>query len=237
MICGFKRVEILLLYSYLKKQQMQNLKRIINLNTIFYAVFILLNLIELSWYSNQLSHYYHKIVVHKKISETEVLIQAEVSFHSFLNVASYVLTIVQLFFFNRYVKRNNLGKSYHWLIILVAFIPVVHYFLYYFIWLKLNKLIMHSFGKKSTSSDRKIILIWVLVLVVSIFSLIYPYLSAYIAATQGIFSVSRLIMITVIFNVTVLLMVSIIELFYLVEFRKVLKNAGGELSENQLLDD
>lgn len=216
---------------------MQNLKRITHINIILYAVFIVLNLIELLWYSHQLSVYYHKIVVHKKISDTEALIQVEVMVHSILNIVSYLLMIIQLFFFNQYVKRNGLGKSYHWLLILVAFIPVIHYFLYYFIWRNLNKSILDSFGKKSKSSDRKIILIWVLVLIVSILSLIYPYLSAYIAATEGIFSVSRFVMIQVIFNVTVLLTVSIIELLYLMEFRKELKNADEGLSEDQLLDN
>lgn len=216
---------------------MKNLKRIININIIFYAVFIVLNLIELFWYSYQLSYYYNKIVVHKKISETEILIQVEASFHIFLNFASYALTIIQLFFFNHYVKRNNLGRSYHWLLILVAFIPVIHYFLYYFIWLKLNRLILNSYGKKSNSSERKIVLIWVLVLIVSTLSFIYPFLSAYIASTEGIFGVSRFAMINVIFNVAVLLLVSIIELLYLIEFRNALKNVDKELSENQLLDN
>lgn len=215
---------------------MQNLKRITNINIILYIVFIVLNVIELIWYSNQLYVYYHKIVVHNKISSTEALMQMEVTFHTLMNFVSYGVTIIQLLLFNHYVKRNNLGKHYHWLLILVAFIPVIHYFLYYLIWLKLNKLLLNSLGKESKSSDRKIILIWMLVVIVSALSSFYPYLSAYVAATEGVFSLSRLVMTYAIFNVTVLLTVSIVELLYLMEFRNALKDSDQELSENQLLD-
>lgn len=216
---------------------MQNLKRITNINIVLYTVFIVLNIIELIWYSNQLFVYYHKIVVREKISITEALMQAEVTFHSIMNFVSYGVTLIQLFLFNHYVKRNHLGKSYHWLLIIIAFIPLVHYFLYYFIWRKLNRSILNSFGKKNESSDRKIILIWILVLIVSLLSLIYPFLSAHVAATEGIFGSARFARIQVIFNVVVLLSVSVIELLYLMEFRNALKNADEELSENQLLDN
>ena len=215
---------------------MQNLKRITTINIILYAVFIALNLIELIWYSDQLSYYYNKIVVHKKISSTEALMQMEVVFHSVLNLVSYGLMIVQLFFFNHYVKRNNLGKSYHWLLLVLAFIPVIHYFLCYFIWLKLNKLILDSVGKKAKNSERKIILMWVFVLMVSTLSLVYPYWSEYVHVTEGVFALSKLAMIYTIFNIVVLLIVSVIELLYLMEFRNELKNADEELSEEQLLD-
>jgi hypothetical protein len=215
---------------------MQNLKRITFINIILYSIFIVLNIIELIWYSNQMVVNYHRIIMHNKISSTEALIQVEVTVHTVMNFVSYGVTMIQLFLFNSYVKRNNIGKSYHWLLIAVAFIPVIHFFLYYFIWRKLNRSILNSIGKRSKSSDRKIILMWVVVLIVSIISLIYPLLSDYVAATHGIFGSARLARMYVVFNALVLLCVSVIELLYLIEFQKELRNVGEELAENQLID-
>jgi hypothetical protein len=217
----------------------KKLKRITLIQIILYSLFVGLNLLELVWFTNKYLIYGGRIIFHQKTSFIQTLFNSELQFHGFLNLISYLILIIHLLIYNQYVKRNNLGKSYHWLIILLSFVPLINIFLHYFLWRKLNELIVISFGKNPKNSDKKIVILWILILFSTILGAFSFFILGYISSNFGLTSRVRFERIKPIIESITLLSVSMIHLSYSFEFRKAMKNRTfqeDEISDGQLLD-
>lgn len=218
---------------------MKSLRLITNIHLIFYGIFILLNLAEFGFYFREYALYGGKIILFKKARVIDSVLDWELWFHTLLNYLDLLVLFFQIMIYNTFVKKHTDGKSIHILWLLAAFIPLVHYFWGFILWRKLNRSIFTHVGKDPRASDRKIVVMWGLILVsllAAIFSsLIFHYLVR--VGPMGSFQYERL---SSILHAACILAYSIIGMSYFLEFRRKITRKGAlnpELSENQLLDE
>ncbi|WP_343604745.1 hypothetical protein [Fluviicola sp.] len=218
---------------------MKSLRLITNIHLIFYGIFILLNLAEFGFYFREYALYGGKIILFKKARVIDSVLDWELWFHTLLNYVDLLVLFFQIVIYNAFVKKYTDEKSVRVLWIFVAFIPLVHYFWGFIIWRKLNRSIFTHAGKDPRASDRKIVVMWGLILVsllAAIFSsLIFHYLVR--VGPMGSFQYERL---SSILNSACILSYSVIGMSYFIEFHRKITRKGAlnpELSENQLLDE
>ena len=155
-----------------------------------------------------------------------------------LNVCAYILHLVFLLIANSFVKKRLGEKGTHFLMVLLAFLPIANYFLRYIIWRRLNRQVFNYSGVAWIKSDRKIKAIWILTLTSETLGLLLPFLMPffyrYMTVTEiGEFSMFRIFIITI-----CQLFVSIFYFLYYLEFKKVLYKAQLPLTvQSSLLDD
>jgi hypothetical protein len=173
---------------------------------------------------------------------------------SFLRFANYtgkfypvIYTLIQILEFvftlvlNRFVKKLEIGKGYHFLIILLSFLPVVNLFLFYIVKRKLNKQLFSYSGMNGVRSDRKIVAIWILmVLLVLYIFIIIPFLTFYVKIPELVSGAAYYSHISIVVTDSCLLTTSLIWLFYYLEFRQMLNKIdlnGSRIGNTQLLDN
>lgn len=165
--------------------------------------------------------------------------KSEIKVHTILNWISLIALILFLVFANRFVKKNDLGKSFHFLIVLLAFFPFVSYFLYYIIWRKLNQSLFMYLGDSAKESDRVIVLIWIFELSVILCSVLLTSVQYYSNSPELVSLATRLKDFELIAHSIYLLLLSILYLFYFIHFKKgIMKHEGGvrDMIENELID-
>lgn len=210
---------------------MQPLKRISLIFIVLYSFFIAMNALEAFWHGlgvmSSLKSWMHPFMGRER------------HVHFWLDMLDFVLKILFLVLFNYFVRKNKLGKGYHFLIVLLAFLPFVYSVLSFVIWRKLNRAIFMSCGKRFTWSELKIVCLWILVILQTIVPIVYFVLVTYADSPELI---SRLIHIKryeLFVHSLEASVFSIIYLLYFVEFRKTIggvKLADVKIGENQLLD-
>ncbi|MNU54892.1 hypothetical protein D3C71_439560 [compost metagenome] len=211
---------------------MHNLKLIAKSFIVLYILFILINVLELFW-NGFLFFDSHKM------DFLSSLIKIEKKVHYCANIFDYALQCVFLLFMNHFVKKNEVGKGYHFLIILLAFVPLVNWFLLYIIWRKLNQAVFTSFGTNPMRSDRKIVFIWILILTSLIIAILMSVILFYSKSPELVSLVNRLEGLGPVVRSVFLLFVSFTYLFYFLEFNSMVSDKTPEaviIRENQLLD-
>jgi len=217
---------------------MKNLKWITSLNLVLYGLFICVNILELIW-NGYIYSLGNKWIISESMSFSTFFMKSEIKVHTILNWTSLVALILFLVFANRFVKKNDLGKSYHFLIVILAFVPFVSYFLYYIIWRKLNQSVFRYLGGSVKESDRVIVLIWILELSVILGSVLLTSVQYYSNSPELVSLATRLKDFELIAHSVYLLILSILYLFYFVHFKKrIMQGESGvrDMSENELID-
>lgn len=152
-----------------------------------------------------------------------------------------VLEFVFILFLNHFVKKQQIGKGFHFLIILLSFLPVVNLFLFYIIKRKLNKQIFKYSGMKGVRSDRKIVAIWILmVLLVMYIFIIMPFLMFYVNIPEIVAGAAYYSHISIVVTDCCFLTVSFTWFLYYLEFKRMLNKVdllGISIHDNALLDD
>lgn len=211
---------------------MRNLKRITLFFIILYILFILMNTFESFWNSLGMLNPLKQSLL--------PIIEQERRIHEWLNILDFLAKVVFLLLCNHFVRKNKLGKSYHFLIVLLSFVPLVYFIASFILWRKLNRQLFIYSGKDFTKSDRKIILIWVLILIRGFVPLIYSILIDYSTSPELVTTLIYYKNYELIAGSVFALFFSIVYLLYILEFRKTIRDAGPKtipVSENQLLDD
>ncbi len=215
-----------------KIPELTYLKRITIVFLGLFTFFVLANLLDTICYGM----IYSGKVFHSEMFRLFVKYEGKLYFP--LNVCSYILQVVFLLVANRFIKNRQLDKGYHFLIILLAFVPVVNFFLRFIIWKKFNRQLFNYSGTESRKSDRKIITIWVLTLIGESYKwtmyLLFPVLSMQL-------SVSDVADVSILLSFTAkicYLMITILYFLYYLEFKRTLEKAQPSFIDNDsLLDD
>ncbi len=233
-----KQVEILPLYSDLKKQQMQNLKRINYLNLVLYGLFICFNLLEIGWngYNYSLGN---KLITSDQMSSMNTWMYIEIGSHKILNFVALAVIVVFLLLCNRMVKKNDLGKSFHFLLILLGFFPIASFFLYYIIWRRLNQNLFKYFGGSYKESDRIIVVIWVFELSYRGGAILVWIAGFYSNNPEFVSKITALKDLEPLIHSFYLLAISVLYFLYCMNFhRGIVKSESGirDLIKNDLID-
>ncbi len=211
---------------------MRNLKRITFFFIVLYLLFILLNGFESFWNS---------LVSLDPLKQTLFpVMKQETLIHRWLDILDFAGKVIFLLVCNHVVRKNKLGKSYHFLIVLLSFVPIVYSVLSFILWRKLNRSLFIYSGKDFIRSDRKIILIWILVIIRVFVPLIYLILVDYSNSPELVTTVMSYKNYELIASSVYALIFSLVYLSYFWEFRKIVRDIGPRtipISENQLLDD
>ena len=211
---------------------MRNVRIGIDSQIVLYVTFVLMNFLELIWNCSRLFD-------HRPPGPLDYLMEQELGFHKWLNLISYFTFIFFLLVCNHFVRKHGLGKGYHFLVVLLGFFPVAYYFLFFIIWRKLNKVLFIYSGENPLKSDRKIIVVWVFVLL-SFVGTVIQFSSPYFLSNPGILStIGYLIPYIPIIHSVYLLGFSVVCLTYFFEFRRIVlggRNDSEYLSEDVLLD-
>ena len=167
--------------------------------------------------------------------------RVEGNIHFWLNITDYILQFIFMLMVNQFVRKHQPGKGFHFLLIIVAFIPVINYVFLYIVWRKLNKQLVTYFGKNPAKSDRKIVALWILVLGGIVVALLMP---AWIYYSDSPESVSGIAYYASYYGQLIksiyLLLMSFLYLTYYLEFKRLLDQADLEmntLNDSSLLDD
>lgn len=218
---------------------MQNLKRIIIFLIVLYLLFVLLNVLELGWNEFVFTHR-KDFLRSKELLSAALWMRQERNLHFWLNLLAYVSQFLFLILCNHFVRRNSLGKGYHFLIVLLAFFPVANWFLLYIIWRKLNQVIFTYAGSSFRRTDSLIILIWVLTLIGTISPIFIPLFTMYSNSPESVSMAMNFSHWGSLIHSVYLLIVSFLYLFYLLGIRKAIQSipdSGEIILESQLLDD
>lgn len=212
---------------------MRNLKLIAQFFIVIYILFVLINTSELFWNGFRFfgSH---------KMDFMSSFMKIEGEVHFWLNILDSLLQLIFLFFLNHFVKKHKLGKGYHFLVILLSFIPLVYCILFFMVWRKLNREIIWYSGNDSTSSDRKIVFIWVILLGLFGVIIVASAIVYYSESPELIVLIRRLEGFGPFLNSAFLLLTSFAFLSYFIEFNRLISGEAlkeGKVGENQLLDD
>lgn len=213
---------------------MKNLKWITYLNLVLYGLFICLNLVELIWNSNL---YSWGPDLHT--SGSSFFMKAELLIHDILNIVATVAIILFLMFCNYFVKKNELGKSYHFLLVLLGFFPIANYFLLFIIWRKLNQSLFNYFGMSYKSTDRLIVLLWVLELSYVLCPTLITIAQYYSHNPELVMLVSKLTILGPIARSVYLFVISVFYVSYFIGFKKGMKKSESgvrDMIENELID-
>lgn len=151
-----------------------------------------------------------------------------------------VLEFVFILVLNRFLKKQ-IGKGYHFLIILLSFLPVVNLFLFYIVKRKLNKQLFKYSGMNGVKSDRKIVGIWILmVLLVMYIFIIMPFLMYYVNIPELVSEAAYYSHFSIVVTDCCFLAISFTWFLYYLEFKRVIDKAGSGgnvLNYTSLLDD
>lgn len=216
-----------------KIPELTYLKRIAIVMLVLFACLLLMNLLEvLLWlgviYSGYSFDFSDNLMLFLKYED-------RASFY--VNSSTYILQIVFLLIANRFVKNWRGEKGFHFLIVLLAFVPVVNYFLRFIVWRKCNRSVFDYSGVEWRKSDRKIKTIWVLTLISETFRLIFPFLVPFFYYYLTVVEVGKL---SIGINFTreiVQLLICIIYLGYYLEFKRALDKSVPPVSfSDSLLD-
>ena len=212
---------------------MQNLKRFTIFFIILYSLFILINVVECIWNGFGLFDPLKRIWAYPFMKQ-------ELRVHEWLNLIDVVALIVFPFACNYLVKKYKLGKGYHFLIVLLSFVPVIYYFLHFVIWRKLNRSIFHYSGRDFMKSDRRIVLIWALILLSLFVSILQTILLFYVESPEIVSLAQYSKRFEPLLKSFGLILFSIVYLSYFLEFKKAIEHFDPnalQIRENQLLDN
>lgn len=163
----------------------------------------------------------------------------ELRLHTVFNIGAFVLLVVFFLLCNRFVKRNELGKSYHFLIILLSYFPIVNLFLRFIIWRKLNQQLFRYFRVPYKPTDRLIITLWIIELSVFIAPAFLWMAKFYSKSPEFVSHIDRMEVLYPLTKSFYLLGLSFIFLFYFLNISKGIsqKEIGEEnLIENDIID-
>jgi hypothetical protein len=211
---------------------MKNLKRITFLLILLYVIFIAINTLEGFW------HLLSPMSLLK--SQMHLFVQRVRSVHGWIDWLFYFMNLTFLLIFNHFVRKKRMGKGYHFLIVVLGFFPVAAYFLWFIIWRKLNRTVFEYSERDFTRSDRKIVCLWILIIVRAVVPVIYYVLVNYSKSPEFVSQLISLKHDELFLGSLYSLIFSIIGLLYFIEFRKIIQDLRPELvgvGENQLLDD
>lgn len=218
---------------------MQNLKRMTIFFIILYTLFVLINALEFSW--NEIVFAHRKdFLQSEELLSFSLWMRWERDIHFWLNLLGYLTLFLFLIICNRFVRRNNLGKGYHFLLVLLAFFPIANWFLLYMIWRKLNKIIFTYMGRSFRRADQFIILIWILMLVGAISPIFVPLLTMYSNSSESVSMAMNFSYWGSLIRSVYLLIVSLLFLFYFLAFRRTIQSIPNHdeiIRESQLLDE
>lgn len=211
---------------------MQHLKRISLFFIVLYFLFILMNGFELFWnsmgYLNPLKRSMFSVI------------EQEFWVHRWLDLLDYAGKIVFLLLCNHFVTKNQLGKGYHFLVVLICFVPFVYLVLSFLIWKKLNRTLFIYSGMSFLRSELKIIFLWILILIRTIGPWIYYVWINYLNPPESVSTLADYSNYESIAISVLALTFSILYLSYFWEFRKMTRKIESKIipiSENQLQDD
>lgn len=211
---------------------MRNLERITLFTIVLYILFILMNSFE---------SFYHSLGMSDSLKQSLLpIIKQERRIHEWLNLLDFAGKIAFLLMCNHFVRKNKLGKAYHFLIVLLSFTPLVYLIAPFIFWRQLNRQLFIYSGKSFSKSDRKIILIWILILVRGFVPMMYFILVQYSTSPELVTTLIHYKNYELIAGSVFALLFSIVYLLYILEFRKTIRDAGPKaipVSENQLLDN
>jgi hypothetical protein len=159
-------------------------------------------------------------------------------FHLVIYVLIYILEIVFMLVMNHLVKKH--GKGYHFLIILLSFLPVANCFLFYIIKRKLNKQLFNYSGMNVNRSDRKIVTNWILMIFFIIYTFLIPLLMFYVIVPELVSRAAYYSHISIVVTNCYFFTTSLIGLFYYLEFKEMLnriESNGSGIGNTQLLDN
>lgn len=161
-------------------------------------------------------------------------------FHFVIYLLIYILEIVFMLVLNHLVKKHGIGKGYHFLIILLSFLPIANCFLFFIIRRKLNKQLFTYSEMNVRRSDWKIVAIWVLMILFIIYTFLLPLLIFYVIEPELVSGANYYLHFSILVTDCYFLTTSLIWLVYYLEFKKVLNkidlNRSG-IGNTQLLDD
>ncbi|WP_300664739.1 hypothetical protein [Fluviicola sp.] len=211
---------------------MRNLKRITLFFIVLYILFILMNGFEFFWSSLGIFDPLKKSLI--PFAEQEAWV------HQWLDILDYAGKLVFLLLCNDVVRKNKWGKGDHFLIVLLSFVPIVYLILSFILWRKLNRYLFIYSEKDFTKSDRKIILIWVLILIRVFVPMVYFVLVNYSDSPELVTTLVSYRNYGLIASTVFALLFSMVYLSYFWEFWKTIRDVGPKIipiSENQLLDN
>lgn len=161
-------------------------------------------------------------------------------FHLVIYALIYILEIVFLLVSNRLVKKYGMGKGFHFLIILLSFLPIANCFLFYIVKRKLNKLLFTYSGMGVRKSDLKIVTIWILMILFIIYTFLIPLLMFYVVEPKLVSVADYYLHFSILATDCHFLITSLIWLLYYLEFKQMLNkidlNRSG-IGNTQLLDN
>lgn len=218
---------------------MQNLKRTITFFVILNSLFVLMNALEFFWQQHlfRFRGDYHSSI---ELQYFSLFMRREENVHFWLNLLAYLILFLLLFFCNRFIKKQNLGKGYHVLLVILGFLPIANWFLLYIIWRKSNRILFEYAGMNYKRSDQFIIIIWVLTLVAAISPLIVPIFTMYSRSPESVSEVMYYSGFASIIRSLYLIIMSFLFLFYSLSFKRAINNVKDPvkiITESQLLDD
>ncbi|MDF3026346.1 MAG: hypothetical protein K0S23_653 [Fluviicola sp.] len=143
-------------------------------------------------------------------------------FHLVIYVVIYIMEIIFLLVLNRLVKKYGIGKGYHFLIILLSFLPVANCFLFYIIKRKLNKQLFTYSEMSVRRSDLKIVTTWVLMILFIIYTFLIPLLMFYVVEPELVSRADYYLHFSVLVTDCYFLITSLICLLYYLEFKQML---------------
>lgn len=212
-----------------KIPELTYLKRITLVFLGLFTFFILANLLEVICYGAIYSGH--------TFADTFIrFTNYEGRLYFWLNICSYILHFIFLLIANHFVKSKLREKGTHYLIILLAFVPIVNYFLRFIIWRRLNKKLFDYSGTKWTKSDLKIKFIWILTLISETYRLI-PFLGPLIYYSMTISEAGKLFMFINLTLKIIHVLICIIYFLYYLEFKRMLDKAEPQSFNEGLLDN
>ncbi len=154
----------------------------------------------------------------------------------------YILEIIFILILNRLLRKQRIGKGkgYHPLIVLLSFLPVVNLFLFYILKRRLNKQVFAYSELNVVKSDRKIVAIWILMilLVIYIFILV-PFLTFYVNVPELVSGAAYYSHISILVADCCFLAISFTWFLYYLEFKRMLDKVDlmhTQINDNALLD-
>lgn len=158
--------------------------------------------------------------------------------HLAVYASTYLMEIIFLFVLNRFIKKYRIGKGYHFLIILLSFLPIMNCFLFFIIKRKLNKQLMTDCGVNWSRSDHKIVANWILMVLFVFLSFVIPILSVYLTSKPNASSVTMYwSKVSILVKDTYFFTTSLIQLLYYLEFKRVLDRVEPGITAASLLDN
>lgn len=135
------------------------------LNLTFYVFFIGFNLLEFLVLNKQV------VFIHVRYRDLQFV-------HNWLDFVSYLSLGLQILVMNEFVKQLIGKRELAVWKVLVAMIPLLHLFLLYPFWKKINKRLLFVQGQNIKKTDALILIIWIFLLIKFISDFAFGYLGA-----------------------------------------------------------